>query len=404
MCYANSTDGYVWHKPELGLVDLGGAVGTKNNVVMQGGGIGVYIDQNPAAANGSTRHFKAVGALKHSTSAGGGTIESADGLHWDVVQELPFPDPPQRYDTANNVMYDAALGRYVLTTRRHPTTSPSDADRAIGIALSVAGEGFRFDASLIPPLISQGTHDHQLYAQVTWKWAGVYLGIVMVYDATDKVNNRVHCRLAYSKSATPQEGWGWVDPVGLTGRDIIPLGKGSWPGRNDFDSHLCYASLPVHTPTAERLYYMGSNGKHSGSKPHRNASLGLALLRPDGYAGLAGTGNVTTHPIIVAQDAVLITADILDASPIHADSTDPHANVPTSTSYVRVGIRDPSADGDGGWIQGLSPSDCTPVQTNGTDVEIVFHSGATLKPLIGKAVVVVLELHGDGARVYTLTL
>lgn len=63
----------------------------------------------------------------------------------------------------------------------------------------------------------------------------------MVYDATNKVTNQVHCRLAYSKSATPQEGWGWVDPGGLTGMDLIPLGKGSWPGRNEFDSHLCYA-------------------------------------------------------------------------------------------------------------------------------------------------------------------
>jgi hypothetical protein len=31
-------------------------------------------------------------------------------------------------------------------------------------------------------------------------------------------------------------------------------------GENAFDSHLCYAAPPVHTPDGERLYYMGSNG------------------------------------------------------------------------------------------------------------------------------------------------
>lgn len=148
---------------------------------------------------------------------------------------------------------------------------------------------------------------------------------------------------------------------------------------------------------------MGSNGKHSGSKPHRNASLGLALLRPDGYAGLAGSGNITTQPIVVAQETLLITADILDASPVHTNSVSPATA--STTSYVRVGIRRALPSGGGGeWVQGLSPADCTPIQTNGTDVEVVFASGATLKAVLGKAVVVVFELHGTGARVYTLTL
>ena len=95
----------------------------------------------------------------------------------------------------------------------------------------------------------------------------------------------VHCRLAWSHSA--QAGWRWVDPGGLTGRDLIPLGSDTAPGHNDFDSHLCYGAIPVRarggapgsphsersepaTATAqqqhERLYYMGSNGPHSGSK------------------------------------------------------------------------------------------------------------------------------------------
>ena len=67
----------------------------------------------------------------------------------------------------------------------------------------------------------------------------------------------------------------------------------------------------MHTPDGERLYYMGSNGPHSGSQPHRNASLGLATLRTDGFGGYSGTGTLTTVPIRATAPHVTITADVL---------------------------------------------------------------------------------------------
>ena len=48
LMYANSSDGLTWEKPDLGLLNLASFsrdfkhVGTKNNVVMYGGGIGIY--------------------------------------------------------------------------------------------------------------------------------------------------------------------------------------------------------------------------------------------------------------------------------------------------------------------------------------------------------------------------
>ena len=46
LLYANSTDGVAWRKPKLGLFDVGTvrpdlqAIGTRNNIVLEGGGIG----------------------------------------------------------------------------------------------------------------------------------------------------------------------------------------------------------------------------------------------------------------------------------------------------------------------------------------------------------------------------
>ena len=83
----------------------------------------------------------------------------------------------------------------------------------------------------------RGTNEHQIYAQVTWKWHQLYMGIAMVYDATDSVFNRVHCRLVWSRSAL--SGWAFVDAGGLTGRDLIPLGAMGPAGspQNEFDRY-----------------------------------------------------------------------------------------------------------------------------------------------------------------------
>ena len=51
LLYANSTDGLEWKKPNLGLFDISAVrpdlapIGRANNVVLQGGGIGVWRDE-----------------------------------------------------------------------------------------------------------------------------------------------------------------------------------------------------------------------------------------------------------------------------------------------------------------------------------------------------------------------
>ena len=156
LAYANSSDGITWQKPSLGIIDLGGDIGTSNNLVVRGNGIGVYLDKHETNAS---RKFKGFGALGRSTSADGGTIISADGLHWGEPHVYNFPDPPQRYDTSNNLFWDDQLRQYVATTRRHPTTSKTDADRAIAVVLSPI-DRFDFSANVsevlrtIPSLVS----------------------------------------------------------------------------------------------------------------------------------------------------------------------------------------------------------------------------------------------------------
>ena len=183
-------------------------------------------------------------------------------------------------------------------------------------------------------------------------------------------------------------GWNWVDGGGLTGRDLIPLGTTASSDSsvgNAFDSHLCFAAKPVHIPgEGERLYYMGSNGKHSGSKPHRNASFGLARLRTDGFAGMAGSGNISTVTLTIAHAHITLTADILGRG-----------------GFVRVGVQMANSTSTAPvFFHGLSLSDSKAKTENVTDSAMNFSSGASLAGLVGLDAVFVVEL--QNAIVFTL--
>jgi hypothetical protein len=370
-------------------------------LLQAGGGVGVFKD--PSAAGG----FKAFGHLQLNLSeyvSGWGTevtAESDDGLKWAVKQTMDLP-APARHDCHNNIFWDGT--RYVATTRDvHPSSCDarwsSGCQREIGMTASLPGQGFVFDGATAATMVEMGQASHQLYAQVTWVWHSIYLGIVMVYDATDPVN-RVHCRLVWAHPAealapatagtSGSGGWHWVDPAGITGRDFIPLNSTvSAAGENAFDSHLCYAAPPVHTPQGERVYYMGSNGPHSGSMPHRNASLGLAYLRTDGFAGVAGSGTWSTVPLGVAGMTLTLTLDVLGA---------PAAGSASSAGgggSVAVGVY-----AGGQAVSGMSLADCVAISRNSTNSPVRFKDGGNFQHMLGQNVTLRMQI--TTAIVYTI--
>ena len=88
------------------------------------------------------------------------------------------------WDPAQKGKHSGA-GRYVATTRDvHPPSCDQQwsgkCQRDIGMTTSLPGRGFAFEGTAAPTLVEAGEVAHQLYAQVTWRWHSVYLGIVMV--------------------------------------------------------------------------------------------------------------------------------------------------------------------------------------------------------------------------------
>ena len=239
--YANSTDGLAWRKPDLGLFNLSAKgwvqdrlkpYGTHNNIVMHGGGIGVRDDRarEPNASCG----FKGFGEGQFTGAIADDVVThgvgcSPDGLHWGAPPvgggggAVAIPDP-QRYDTHNNVIWHAARGEYLYTTRSGFSGSPG---RSIGMALGERG-AFAPDAVDAGGFATTfaGAGDAQLYAQLTFPFLDVWLAHVMVYES-GAPQQRVRCRLAYSRDGLG--GWGFVaseaDP--LRGAEFVPLGGGA---------------------------------------------------------------------------------------------------------------------------------------------------------------------------------
>ena len=256
-------------------------LGAENNIVMRGMGVGVRDDRAREGA-GAPCAFKAfgegqfTGALDDDATVDGVGC-SADGLQWGagaVGGAVAFPDPqvrettttcrpppplgerapsrdasssasrsptplpllpssrprarardhPQRYDTHNNVVWHAARGEYLYTTRSGFSGSPG---RSIGMALGERG-AFAPDAVDADGFATtfEGADDAQLYAQLTFPFLDVWLAHVMVYEADDAAQ-RVRCRLAYSRDGLG--GWAFVaseaDP--LRGAEFVPLGGGA---------------------------------------------------------------------------------------------------------------------------------------------------------------------------------
>ncbi|APZ93851.1 hypothetical protein [Fuerstiella marisgermanici] len=107
-CYAESTDGVTWTKPELGLFEHNGS--RQNNIILDGVGchnFAPFRDTNPNCK--LDERFKALGGL-HS-EGGLFAFKSADGIHWSLLRKEPVITEGA-FDSQNLAFWDATAGMY----------------------------------------------------------------------------------------------------------------------------------------------------------------------------------------------------------------------------------------------------------------------------------------------------
>ncbi|MDX1947674.1 MAG: sialidase family protein [Pirellulaceae bacterium] len=105
-CYAESTDGIHWTKPELGLVEYEGS--KQNNIVWNGPGahnFTPFLDTNPQCSPES--RYKALASAKPGLFA----FQSADGLRWRLMSDKPVITKGA-FDSQNLAFWDPHLSKY----------------------------------------------------------------------------------------------------------------------------------------------------------------------------------------------------------------------------------------------------------------------------------------------------
>lgn len=109
-CYAESTDGIHWTKPELGLYEFDGS--TANNIVWDGIGTHCFTpfkDTNPDCEPDAK--YKAISRGRPQAKKGLYVFKSPDAIHWTLMHEEPVITDGA-FDSQNLAFWDPVLGKY----------------------------------------------------------------------------------------------------------------------------------------------------------------------------------------------------------------------------------------------------------------------------------------------------
>jgi hypothetical protein len=353
VCYAVSKDGIRWAKPSLGIVDFAGS--RNNNLVLRGPhGSGILLDSHDPY---SSRRYKMLfadvrfgGKANNNSDPHMYEAYSADGLHWSEPAELVGVNAVG--DTHNNALWVPERNAYVGITRLWRNHSRL-------VARMESSDFIHWSPAVEVLSATDDQPERQPYAMPVFQHAGMYLGLLMVFNTK---TGTVDCELTRSVDTV---SWERV----CDGTPLLPLGPAG-----AYDSGCIYAAAaPVFTKDGVRIYYGGSNGLHSS---WRDGFFCLAHLRPDGFAAV--------EPAADGQTATMITTAVDCGTNLRIS-----ADAPSGT--VRVGVVGTSD---------LTLESCKPTSGAVSD-HIVKWRGKDLRALHGKKVQLLFEL--KAAKLYSFS-
>lgn len=319
-CYAESSDGLRWMKPELNLVEFEGS--KANNLFVEKNQchipsvIRVRDPKDP-----EQRWFM----LCHGRQIGAHAAFSPDGLNWAWHESTSGKSLFETFDVIN-AFWDPYNQRYTATyktvNRRH---------RAVGIALSEDGvtwtkpvQGAVFGADDLDP------DPTQIYGMPVFPYQGMYIGLPWIYHSRwIKYGKYTDPQVMYeAQVGSPctvdvQMAWSW-DLISWTRtpkrEPFIALGPAG-----SFDCCQIYtARAPVIVGDELWFYYGGFNKLHDQNS-NTVGAIGLAKLRLDGFCSMRARSDegwfisrreVFRTPKVIINAATTadgyVTAELLD--------------------------------------------------------------------------------------------
>ena len=343
-CYAESTDGIHWRKPELGLFEFDGS--KKNNIVWDGIGTHDFVafkDGNPDCP--PEARYKGIARGHPRGKKGLYIFQSPDGLRWKLMRPGPVITVGA-FDSQNVAFWDPQIQRY----REYHRTFVK------GRREIMTGTSKDYVNWTQPVLLKYGKAPvEQLYTNA-----------VLPYDRAP------HILLGFPTRYLPREGQR-VEPTFMASRDgltfkrwtqaLIPedAPKDRMGNRSNYMAWgvVELPDRPDHLSVyASEAYYTGPDSR-----------LRRFEYRKDGFVSIRGDakgGELLTKPIVLGKLAERLVVNFTTGK----------------GGAVRVAMETP----DGKPISGYDLDDCTPLRGDRIAETIRWKNGADISPIKGKTV------------------
>jgi len=318
-CYAESTDGIHWTKPELGLVEFNGS--KRNNIVLAAdsikeipldpGHIAVFKDSNPSCP--ADAKYKAL--IRATEVRALYALKSSDGIHFELLTKKQLITDGA-FDSENLAFWDSVRGEYRAYFRDF-----RDGIRNIKTATSPDFVHWSEPEWLVFP---EAPVEHLYTNQVTpyYRAPHLLIGFPMRYtdrgwvDSTDKLSHPELRRLR--SSVSPRYGSAVTDALMMTSRDGLTFRR--WgeaiirpgPARTDSwvygDNMIAWGIIKTKSERSQspaELSVYATEGYWTGQA----MNIRRYAFRIDGFvsvhAPLSG-GELITKPLVFEGDKLEI--------------------------------------------------------------------------------------------------
>ncbi len=353
VCYAESSDGIYWNRPELGLVNFKGS--TRNNIVWDGIGshnFTPFRDPNPDCREGE--EYKALASGKGGLYA----FKSADGVHWSLLADSPVITRGA-FDSQNLAFWDPLRECYVDYHRHF----------------------VEVDGKRVRHIMTCTSTDFRTWTEPEWLDFGdaplehLYTNAVTPYYRAPHIYLGFPKRFAPHRSMFGHEHRGVSDAVFMTSRDGLRFNRWGealvrpglqperWENRNNMTAWGILETendLPTAPP---ELSIFTTEGYYRGA----SCRLRRFTVRMDGFvsasAPLSG-GELITRPFSFEGQALGL-------------------NVATSAAgAARVEVRDEA----GAVVPGFSLDDCDEIYGDHLERTVTWKGSGDVSGLQGKPV------------------
>ena len=386
MCYATSTDGIHWEKPNVGLFEFQGS--KNNNMVMASardvinslptlftyGAIKTPWDPDPARLYKACFYERPPGAAYIGPDDGVWTAISPDGIHWTKRETLAVP---QLGDTVG-FCYDSIHQRYLCFGKRYT-------DRGRSRFQSESEDFVHWsEPRLILETNDQDDQPCDFYNNTGFAWGEMLLGWLQVfYKHEDPFKHRLVLELIYSR-----DGLTWKR---MPGRDVVlDVGPdGSWDRTNQSPA----IGSPIVVGNQMYMYYGGGTRYHGPYKGvdlgEARGRIGLGTLRRDGFVSMDATpsgGALTTKPLLLETESAKDVA-------VHL-----YLNVKSDYGHCRVELLDEA----GQPIAGFTKEDADDLVVDDVRTVATWRGESDIRELVKRPLR--LRFHLQNARLYSFRL